>query len=283
VAACGGGSSLTAKNSSHSPDGTYSGHGAYINPIEFSMANATVTDVHGLVQLNCVGAAGTLMPQQSEFSDNDQIAVDTTGHFDDDYQYAVGNGTWTLHVEGSLASDGSATGFLSVLGVGCSTPTDGWAAALPGVTLPAIPTYVPPPPPACDPQPCGTQAGIVTVYVESTAAVTASDDPSVSGIDVTATFVSEGTNGFSIQPGDFEITFDNGDVADSSGHSFVDETGADVPCIRPGSGPVVQGGQQAADIQVCLALSGDESGQPMTLHWKGHAGPPVVVPLGAAP
>lgn len=284
VAGCGGGSLPTAGNSqSRVRDGTYTGHGAFINPISFSVSNSMVSGLHGLVQVTCIGASGPLMPQQDEFADANAISVDSAGHFSDDHQYAVGNGTWTLHVEGALAGDGTATGFLSVLGVGCSTSTNGWAAALPDLPLPAIPTYTPPAGAACSPEPCGTQRGTVTMYVQDTAAVTASDDPSVEGIDVTATFVSEGTNGVPIQGHDFEMKFGDGDVADSSGHQFVDSTGNEVPCVRPGAGLLLAAGQQATDVQICLAETADETGQQMTLTWAGLVGTPITIPLGAAP
>ena len=157
------------------PDGMYSGRDKY--PISFTVTSGVITDLHGTVTLYCAGGPSPIS-QESPYSDADRIQLDSSGSFSDDYHYAVGNGTWTLHIDGTLTGDGTATGFVSILGVGCSAGRTGWAAALPGAQLPVAPASPPPASAvACTPQPCQTLNG-VTLSVQSATLVSKPDDPS---------------------------------------------------------------------------------------------------------
>ncbi len=276
---CSGGGSGSSVVSS-SMTGAYAGHGAYINPIDFTVSNGVVTGVHGMVTLNCT-IGDRMGSEQSEFSDAHTIRVGSGAAFSDAYPYKIGNGQWTLHVNGQLYSNGSATGYLSVQGVGCSTSTNGWAAARSGVALPAIPTQPPSSPAAaCSPQPCQNQSG-VTLSVQGAASVSESDDPSAKGVDVTFSVANGSTGGVTIENTfqNFRLQFGNGDIVDHSWAQFTDANGQAVPCLR--GDPVEVGvGQQVTNQHICFLLPHDETGQQMSFIW-GYAGPPFVIPLGA--
>ncbi|MDQ1745987.1 MAG: hypothetical protein QOD07_250 [Frankiaceae bacterium] len=276
VSGCNGGSS---SSSDGAPSGSYAGHGAYINPIDFTLANRVVSDVHGLVSLNCV-VGDRQSTQDSEFHDADNIRVDSSGVFSDDYHYAIGNGTWVLHVNGVVAGNGTATGYLYVHGVGCSTSTNGWAAAVNGATLPAIPSQPPTPSAAaCSPQPCQSKDD-VTLSVQGATTVTKSDDPGAKGVDVTFSVANNSSGGVEISNTfqNFTLRFGN-DVVDHSWAHFTDSSGQEVPCMRS-DGVQVLPGQQVQNQHICFLLPHDETGQQMTFVWE-YAGPPFVIPLGA--
>lgn len=277
----GGPSSSSSSSGSAALTGSYTGHGSYINPIDFDVANGVVTGVHGMVSVNCVSAPSTVI-EDSQFSDGDTIRLNSTGAFSDDYRYMVGQGQWTLHVQGQLYSNGSASGFLYVHGVGCSTSTNGWAAARTGVPLPPIPTNPPSSPAAaCSPQPCENKDN-VTVSVQSASLVTKNDDPSVKGVDVEFSVYNHSNNGISIinTSANFSLKFDNGDVADHSWAYFVDASGQDVPCIRGAEGITVLPGNQLQNQHLCFVLPRDESGQQASFVWELFGGPPFVIPVG---
>jgi len=260
--------------------GAYAGHGAYINPIDFTVSNGVVKDVHGMVSVNCVSAPSTVI-EDSQFVDADDIHVGSGGTFTDTYHYKVGNGNWTLHVQGQLYNNGSATGYLSILGVGCSTPTDGWAAARSGVALPAIPSQPPSSPAAaCSPQPCQNVDGL-TLSVQGAAPVTEAGNPAAQGVDVTFAVADNRSSGVMIQNTfqHFQLQFGNGDLVDHSWAQFTDASGQDVPCLR-GDAVNVLSGQQVTNEHVCFLLPHDEAGQQMTFIW-GYAGPPFMIPIGA--
>src|SRR5579884_604917 len=100
ASACNGGGSNSPAGGSVTSGG-YAGHGAYINPIDFTVSNGVVSDVHGLVTLNCV-IGDRQGSEDSQFHDADSIRLDGNYAFADDYHYKVGNGDWTLHVQGQL-------------------------------------------------------------------------------------------------------------------------------------------------------------------------------------
>ena len=277
VTACNGGAGGPASSSATA--GAYAGHGAYINPIDFTVANGVVSDVHGLVSLNCV-IGDRQSTQDDQFHDADNIRVNGSYAFSDDYHYAVGNGQWTLHVQGQLYRNGTATGYLYVHGVGCSTSTNGWAAARSGTALPAIPTEPPPSAPAaCSPQPCENEGG-VTLSVQSATSVSETDDPSAKGVDVAFSVANNSTGGVEISNTfqNFTLRFGN-DVVDHSWAHFSYSNGQEVPCIR-GDGVQVLPGQQVQNQHICFLLPHDETGQQATFVWE-LAGPPFVIPIGA--
>jgi len=284
VSACNGGGSsgspASAGSKAGAKSGAYAGHGSYINPIDFTVSNGTVSGVHGMVSVNCVSAPSTNIVD-SQFVDPDSIRVDGQGDFSDDYHYTVGQGAWTLHVNGRLYGDGSASGYLYVRGVGCYTPTDGWAAAVEGVGLPPIPTAAPSPAASCSPQPCATENG-VTVSTQGAIAVTKNDDPSTKGVDVTFSVVNNSSTGVGIinTSYNFLLKFGNGDVAEHSWDHFVDANGQDVPCLSGPDAVNVLAGQQLAGQHLCFVLPHDETGQQMTFVWN-LTSPPFVIPLGA--
>jgi hypothetical protein len=177
--------------------------------------------------------------------------------------------------------DGTASGYLYVRGVSCSTPTDGWAAAVKGVALPAIPSQAASSPAAnCSPQPCDSKDN-VTVSVQSASMVSASDDPSVKGVDVVFSVANNSSTGVGILNtfDHFTLKFGNGDVVQHSWGYFRDAQGQDVPCIRGAGSVDVLAGQQVTNQHLCFQLTRDETGQQMSFIW-GYAGPPFVVPLG---
>jgi hypothetical protein len=281
ASACNGNSSGSASLSAKSTAGAYAGHGTSINPIDFSVANGVVSGVHGMVSVNCVSAPSTNIVD-SQFVDADNIRVDGSGDFSDDYHYKVGDGDWTLHVNGRLYGNGTAAGYLYVRGVGCSTPTDGWAAAVKGAALPAVPTAAPTSPAAgCSPQPCAKENG-VTVSVQGAVAVTKSDDASTKGVDVTFSVVNNGSTGVGIINADYNflLKFGNGDTAEHSYDHFVDSSGEDVPCLRTADAVNVLPGQQVTDQHICFVLPHDETGQQMSFIWN-LSSPPFVVAVGA--
>lgn len=245
-------------------DGQYTGQGKY--PVSFTLSNGTVTDLKGSTTLYCVSGNADLS-QIHDWSDPNSLDVDQSGHFSDDYQYSVGNGTATLHVQGEIAGDGTATGFSSIDGVACSAGREGWAAALPGSQLPEAPTPPTTAPAGCTPQPCAFQSGI-TLSVQGATRVTGRDDSSLSGVDVAFTVVNNWTQKVTItnSQGHFTLHFADGNVAEDSWAPFVDSSGADVPCIH-GDAIDVMPGQQVSE-HVCFALTtGDEAGQAVTLRW----------------
>ena len=280
VSACNGGGSNGSPASAGSKAGAYAGHGSSINPIDFTVSNGVVSGVHGMVSVNCVSAPSTNIVD-SQFVDPNSIRVDGQGDFSDDYHYTVGQGAWVLHVNGRLYGNGSASGYLSVHGVGCYTPTDGWAAAVKGVALPAIPTAAPSTPAAsCNPQPCENENG-VTVSTQGAIAVTKSDDPSTKGVDVTFSVANNSATGVGIinTSYNFTLKFGNGDTAEHSWDHFVDANGQDVPCLRGAEAVNVLPGQQLTGQHLCFVLPRDETGQQMSFVWA-LAGPPFVIPLG---
>ena len=254
-----------ASNPSGCPrSGTYSGGAT--SPITLTIKSCAIHDLHGTALLYCVGAAGT-SSQISPYVDPDTIAVGSGGTFSDDYKYLIGNGTWTLHVEGAVTGNGTATGFSSIHGVGCSAGSLGWAAALPGVTLPARPT-APSSTPAtgCSPQPCQTQDA-VTVSVQTATVVSDSSNPSSPGVDIGFTVVNNGTSGITISNTftNFTLEFGDGNQADHSYDQFAYSNGQTVPCMR--SDPAVVAPGTEVSRHICFALSGPESGQSMTFVW----------------
>jgi hypothetical protein len=252
----------------------YSGRDTY--PMTFTVSNGVITDLHGTIPMYCAGGPNSV-EQTHPFSDGNSIDIDSDGSFSDDYRYAVGNGTGTLHVEGKLTDQGNATGFVDVQGVGCSAGRNGWAAALPDAELPTAPSSpaasaaVP-----CSPQPCQTHDG-VTISVQSTSLVTKSDDSSTQAVDVAFTVVNDGDNPELIRSNDFTMNFGNGDVATPISLDFVDSSGQPVPCLR--GQQTVAPGQQLEDQHLCLTLPREETGQSMTLV-GAILGPAFTIALG---
>jgi hypothetical protein len=117
--------------------------------------------------------------------------------------------------------------------------------------------------------------------VQSASMVSASDDPSVKGVDVVFSVANNSSTGVGILNtfDHFTLKFGNGDVVQHSWGYFRDAQGQDVPCIRGAGSVDVLAGQQVTNQHLCFQLTRDETGQQMSFIW-GYAGPPFVVPLG---